>query len=134
MSGFVLPEPQPSSAGWTFAGYADPAPVLVTAPAAGGRAVATGPQLDPGVQWLIDRAVASCTSTTPTSLRVYDTQESPAFLSDGTDSGNMDVTEYPGSGLWLGQTRQLLAVWAGASANSVGTLRLQVRVYRYGGA
>lgn len=133
MSGFVLPQPQPSSAGWSFSGYLDPAPVLASAKAAGGAAVATGPQLEPGVQWLIDRAVASCTSSTPTSLRLYDSQSSPAFLLDGTDSGNMDVTEYP-AGLWLGQTRQLVAVWAGASANSVGTLRLQVRVYRYAGA
>lgn len=134
MTGFLTPQPVPSSQGWTFTGWKDPAVVLTSAPAGSdGKAVATGPQIPPGEQWLIDRAVCSCTSSTATQLRLYDSQQSPAFLVDSTPIGNADVTEYP-AGLLLGQSSQLLAVWTSASAGAVGTLRTQIRVYRYTGA
>lgn len=133
MSDFHVPQAIPSSQGWTFIGWKEPAVTIVSTPAAGGRAVATGPQIPPGEQWLVDRAVCSSTSTTTTQLRLYDSQEAPAFLLDSTPLGNADVTEYP-TGLLLHQSSQLLAVWSSASDGAVGTFRAQVRVYRYTGS
>jgi hypothetical protein len=131
VSGFLVPQSVPSTQGWTFIGWKDPAVVLTSAPAGvDGFAVATGPQIPPGEQWLIDRAVASCTSSTTTQLRLYDSQQAPAFLLDSTPAGNADVTEYP-AGLLLAQSTQLVAAWSSASPGAVGTLRTQIRVYRY---
>lgn len=132
MSDFLVPQSVPSAQGWTWIGWKDPAVVLTSAPAANGLAVATGPQIPPGEQWLIDRAVCSSTSATTTQLRLYDSQQAPAFLLDSTPSGNADVTEYP-AGLLLSQSSQLVAAWSSASNGAVGTLRTQIRVFRFTG-
>jgi hypothetical protein len=127
----ILPESQPAGASsWAVTDYR---PVILTSvPAAEGLAIAVGPQLELGELWLVDRIVASCTSTTASELRVYESNASPAFLLSGTASGNMDEADYPG-GMLLQPGGELLAVWSNVSDGAVGTLRAQIRVLRYGG-
>lgn len=105
--------------------------ITATSPAAaGGTATATFPQLGQEA-WLIDRAIASCTSSTETALRLYEGNPSPGFLLSGTARGNFDEADYP-AGVLISPGTQLLAVWTLASDGAVGTLRLQVRVLRAG--
>lgn len=98
-------------------------------PAAGGIASVVFPPLDSAEMWLIDRAVASCDSSTPTKLRLYDGAAEVVRLLSGSDRGAYDEADYPG-GLLLEPTSQVLAEWSDASAGAVGTIRLQVQVYR----
>jgi hypothetical protein len=126
----ILPVPQPTAAaGWQV--YAYRTVTAQTPAAAGGLAQLTLPQLDSGVQWLIDHAVVQCTSTSYTALRLFDSQISPLALIDGSNSGNFDVADWP-NGLTLQSGRQLLAQWSSASDGSVGTLMLQLRELRQG--
>lgn len=124
----VLPVPQPTAAaGWQV--YAYRTVSSQTQPAAGGVATLTLPQLDSGVQWLIDHAVVQSTSTSYTKLRLYDSQVSPLALLDGSDSGNFDVADWP-NGLTVRPGAQLIAQWSNAHDGSVGTIALQVRELR----
>lgn len=126
----TLPTALPTGAGsWTVTDYRRE--VLTSAPAAGGVAVAYGPQLDNGEAWLIDRAVVSCTSSTATACRLYESTASPAFLLSGTASGAFDEADYP-AGLLVPSGRQILAVWTGCSDGAVGTAGLQIRELRAG--
>lgn len=102
-----------------------------TPPAAGGVAEVYADQLDPGTMWSIQRAVVFSTSTAETSAWLYDGSADPANLLSATLSGNYDEAEYP-SGLLLGQSRQLLAHWDGATDGAIGTIRLQVALMRRG--
>lgn len=95
--------------------------------AAGGVATARFPTLATDEQWLIDRAVASCTSTLDTSLRLYDGSADVNRLLTGSDRGNFDEADYPG-GLLLEANGQLLAIWTGASTDAVGTISVQLRL------
>jgi hypothetical protein len=122
-----LPVSVGSAAGWQLSDYREL--TIVSQPAAAGSATAYGPQLDVAELWLIDHAVCSCTSAAQTDLRLYGGQVSPGSLLDGSASGNFDVSDWP-NGLQLQPTRQLVAVWTGADAGSVGTLTLQCRVLR----
>lgn len=94
-----------------------------------GRAVIECDQLDPDELWLIDHAVVASTSTTDTTLRLYDTYPDRARIRDGSRAGNFDVTEYP-QGLVLRPSTRLVAVWDNATPGSTSTLTLQVRQLR----
>lgn len=107
------------------------APVLTSPPATSGTARVEFPQLQDDQQWLIDRAVASCTSTSPTSARLYDATASPLQLLSGTASGNFDEADYP-NGLLVRPRGFLVAVWTGCSDGAIATLRLQVRLMHQG--
>lgn len=126
----VLPTYEATAAGWRLADY-KPRVVLTSGPAVDGKAYAYGEQLANDELWLVDHMVTHCTSAGQTSLRIYDGQEGPGFLLDGSDTGNFDVGGSI-SGLQLAPGSQLLAVWSGATADSIGTLTLQARVLRPG--
>lgn len=121
-------------AGGTSWAVADRRRVSISSdPAAGGTARAAGQQLDLSELWLVDRAVVSCDSTTPTRVRFYASQVAPAALLSGSSSGNFDEAEYPPDGLLLQPGEELLAVWSNASDGARGTAVLQVRVLRPAG-
>lgn len=123
-----LPVPLATASGWQLYDYREVS--LTSLPAgADGTATATGPQLDPGVLWLIDHGVADCDSTTTTELRLYSGMVGRRFLLDGTGSGNFSVADWP-NGLQLGPSRSLVAVWSGATTGATGVLTLQLRELR----
>lgn len=122
----ILPQPVPAAAGWQLADFR-PRVVLTSPPAAGGKARAEGPQLGVDELWLIDHMV--CSITAPGQLRLYDSQEGPGFLLDGTETGSFDVADWP-TGLQLAPSGFLLAVWTGVPDGAVGTIAAQVRVMR----
>lgn len=116
-----------TAAGWSlvdFRSYRASTPA-----AAGGLASLQLPQLDPTELWIIDHAVVSCTSSTPTSVRWYADTATPAQLLDGSNAGNFDVADWP-AGLQLAPGTGLLVVWSGASNGAIGSLALQARVLR----
>lgn len=128
MTGLILP----TSAGsplsqWVITDWGTPA--RTSKPAAGGVARVEFDQIDDGTQWLIDRAVASCTSGSVTSMRLYDTEPTAANLLSGTAAGNFDEADFPG-GLLVRSLQTLVAVWTGCDTGAVATLRLQTRVMR----
>lgn len=129
MTGFLLPTAAAAPiAQWTLQDWG--APTRASAPAkADGVARVEFDQLDTDVQWLIDRAVVSCTSGSLTSCRLYDTDTSPTNLLSGTASGNFDEAEYP-AGLLVREMRRLVVVWTGCDVGAVGSVRLQTRVMR----
>lgn len=130
MSSLVLPYPVGGeAAGWTLTTYTRY--TAVSKPAAGGLCLAEFDQLEPEELWLIDHAVIHCTSSTASSLRLYEGDPAVARLLDGTDNGNFMVGDWP-AGLLIEPSRRLVAQWSGASAGAVGTLRIQVRVLRKG--
>jgi hypothetical protein len=124
----VLPIPSGSPISqWAVTDWGTPN--AVTPPAAAGRALVNFGTLDTGTQWLVDRAVIVCDSTTDTALRLYADEVSTRNLLSGSDRGNFDEAEYP-SGLLIRGGSALLAVWTGCSAGAVATIRLQTRVMR----
>lgn len=125
-----LPTPVPSASGWGLSDYrwltAQSSPA-----AADGRMVVELEQLDPDEMWLVDQAVVTTTSSTPTSARYYAGGQGAASLIDGTASGNFDVGWWP-NGLLIEASTRLLVVWDGASLGAVATWRGQLRVLRKG--
>lgn len=136
MTSFQLPVYQGSAQGWALSDYKPD--VILTSGLAGqdGIAVATGPQVDQGTMWAIQHAVCSSTSSSDTSLRLYDSASvSVSALLSVSNSGNFDEAEWPsGPGLLLPQSRQLVAVWSGCSTGAVGTIRLQVALMTWAGS
>lgn len=127
----TLPASLPTGASsWAVADYRRE--VITSDPAAGGVARGAGSQLDLDELWLVDRAVVSCTSSTPTRVRLYEGQEAVGSLLSGSASGNFDEADYP-TGVLLQSGMQLLAVWSNASDGARGTVVLQVRVLRPAG-
>jgi hypothetical protein len=123
----VLPTSLPAAAGWALADWL---PLQVQSkPAADGVATIEFPQLDPDEQWLIDRLVVTCTSTTATVLRLYDSVVTLGRLLDTTSSGNLNTADYP-AGLLVRPASVLIAQWTGASPAAVGAVTLQARVMR----
>jgi hypothetical protein len=115
------------SASWTLIDYVT---LVRSSPAAaGGLCTATFDQLAPGDRLLIDHAIVSCTSSTPTILRMYLDAVSPLTMLDGSDAGNFDVADWP-NGLAIAPTRTLTVQWSGASAGGIGTITLQARLLR----
>lgn len=124
----ALPHSLPTGAGaWTVSEWRRVS--IVSQPAAGGIATAAGPQLDLSELWLVDRAVVSCDSSTPTRVRLYEGQVGPGALLSGSASGNFDEADYP-TGVLIQSGSQLVAVWSNASDGARGTAVLQVRVMR----
>jgi len=130
--GVILPRAVGGSAtGWQLVDYQSGAAASFhTQAAAGGVCSVQLDQLDDTELWLIDHAVVYCTSSTPTSLRLYSDAIDPGRLLDGSSDGNFDVADWPGDGLQIAPSTSLLAVWSGASDGAVGTLNLQLRVLR----
>lgn len=124
-----LPYGLPASSQLQLVGFRRITKRTGAAGAFGGVVTATFDQLGTDELWLIDRAVISCTSTSTTSLRLYDTTADPNRLLSGSDRGSYDEADYPG-GLLLEAGNQLVAVWSGASAGAVGTISVQVREFR----
>ena len=124
----ALPTYVGTSSSWQLV---DPglAPSWTSQPAAGGVATIQTEQLRDDELWIIDRAVGTCTSTSKTTLRLYDSGVDVGRLLDGTAAGNLAVAEYP-AGLVLRPSSCLVAQWQNASAGAVATLRLQVRQLR----
>lgn len=119
---------QTTASQWTLTEWLPIARASAPAGADGVALVDFG-QLPDDVQWLIDRAVVSCTSTTPTAVRFYDSSRTPTQLLSGSASGNFDEADYP-PGLLVRPSTTLLAVWTGASVGAVAHCRLQVRQFR----
>ena len=116
-----------ASASWQLVDWQ--LPTWTSQPATGGRATIECPQLAPDELWLIDRAVAYCSSTTATRLRLYDSAVDPSRLPSGSASGNFDEADYP-AGLVLRPSTSLIAQWTGCSDGALATLTLQVRQLR----
>lgn len=130
MSSFVLPFPVGSPISrWSVVDWHTPS--MVSEPAEAGAAVIAFPQLDLDVQWMVDHMVVQCDSTTPTTLRLYDSTADPGQLLDGSRQGNFDVADWP-SGLLIRPQSALLATWTGCSPGAVARLRLQLRIMRQG--
>lgn len=122
-----LPVEAPAAAGWGLADFLNLH--VQTNPATEGRATLDAGQLDPDELWLIDHMVASCTSASRTTLRLYWSAPDPLRILDGTASGNFNVADWP-AGLQLHPSTSLVAVWEGADDGAVGTLALQGRIMR----
>ena len=126
--GVILPVPLGgTAAGWKLVDFREVR--ARSAPATGGLAVVELPQLDPDELWLIDHAVVSCTSTTPTAARWYESAVSDLALLDGTATGNFDVADWP-AGLQLAPSQSLVVAWTGASDGARGVVAIQARVMR----
>jgi hypothetical protein len=121
----VLPGQLPAFAGWQLVDYRSDG--LTTAAASGGAATGALDQVPTDQLWIVDHAVAFCTSAAPTTLRLYSDSAQPQYLLDGTDDGNFDVADWP-NGLQLVPGRSLLAVWSGATDGAVGTITVQMRI------
>jgi hypothetical protein len=113
---------------WTLADYVTKQ-LRSTAAGADGLCTITFPQLDDNQLWLVDHAVAYCTSTTPTTVRLYANAISDLNLLDGSAGGNFDVADWP-RGLQVQPTTSLLVQWAGASLGAVGTITVQAESLR----
>jgi hypothetical protein len=124
----LLPTFVGTSSSWQLV---DPAltPSWSSQPAAGGVARIDCGQLPEGELWLIDRAVVTCTSSTKTALRLYDSAVDNQRLISGSAAGNFDEADYP-AGLALRPSSALIAVWSNAADGSIATLRLQARQLR----
>jgi hypothetical protein len=122
-----LPRPIPSTSQWQLQGYRRVS--MTSPPAAGGIATARFGQLGTDEQWLIDRAVVSCSSTSGTTVRLYDGDPSVSRLLSGSNTGNYDEADYP-QGLLLDAGGELVAVWSGAGDGAVGTISVQARILR----
>jgi len=120
----VLPTALPAAAGWAFSDYVSL--TQQSQPATGGTATIELPQLDHDEQWLIDRLVVTCTSTTSTALRLYDSAVTLARLLDTTATGNLNTADYP-AGLLVRPSSVLIAQWTNASTGAVGSLTVQAR-------
>lgn len=121
--GVILPTPLPVAAAWHVHEWRT---VRASAIAEAGIATITLDQLGEGEQWLIDHAVITCSSSTPTTLRLYDTQADELHLLDGSRAGGFDVADWP-AGLLVPPGGCLIARWVGASAGARATLGLQLR-------
>lgn len=128
MTGVLLPQPVGGSAsGWRLVDYVTRR--ASTAPATDGTAVVELDQLADDELWLIDHAVVSCDSTTPTIMRWYESAVTDFALLDGTATGNFDVGDWP-AGLHVRPTQSLIAAWFGADDGAVGHVVIQARVLR----
>lgn len=125
-----LPQPLPSTGGWALSDWLDQS--YTSAPAAGGLAMITLPQLAYNERWLLTHMVVGCTSSTSTSLRLYRDNVANPNLRDGSANGNFDVADWS-PGLKLPSGASLIAVWSGASDGALATLTLQADVYRLAG-
>lgn len=126
--GLILPTQLPTAAGWALRDYAEVTGQSGPATAAG-VATLELTQLDGDEMWLVDHAVASCTSAAATELRWYASTVADRALLDGTGRGNFDVADWP-AGLRISPSQSLIARWTGATPGAVGTLTLQLRVLR----
>ena len=123
----TLPTQLATASAWALADYATLQRRSV--PAVGGVCQVDFDQLDPNERWLVDHAVISCDSTTPTVLRLYDGSVDALALIDGSGSGAFDCADWP-NGLAVQPTRGLIARWTGASTGARGVVSLQVRILR----
>lgn len=117
-----LPQGLPAASGWQLVDWLDRD--WTSTPAASGVLTIETPQLPDTELWLIDRLVVSCTSTSDTAARIYNS--STARLRSGSRAGNFDEADYPG-GLLLRPSSWLLAQWTGCSLGAVATLAVQAR-------
>lgn len=123
----VLPRQVDGSAsGWALRDFVQL--IASTDPAAGGTAVLEFPQLDPDEMLLVDHAVVLCTSTTPSSVRLYTGAVDPLRILDGSAAGNFDVADW--DGLQLHPSTTLIVQWSGCSPGAVGTITIQARSMR----
>lgn len=122
-----LPQPLPTSSGWQVVDKLDR--VYAARPAAGGLATLDVGQLDGSTRWVLTHAVASCTSSTATVMRLYFGSTTPAGFRDGTDAGNFNVADWT-PGLFVPEGTDLIAQWSACSDGALATLALQADVYR----
>jgi hypothetical protein len=123
----LLPQPISVSAGWQLVDWIDES--YASAPASGGAATITLPQLSDGERWQLTHMVAFSTSTAAPQMRLYLDSVSPLRLRDGTNTGIFDVADWP-MGLMVPPGSQLIAQWTGCNAGDVGVLALQANVLR----
>lgn len=126
--GIDIPQPVPVARGWQLDDFLRLR--RATPGAANGAAAVVLKQLDENELWLIDRAVVSCTSSTDTTLRFYDSYPDPTRFLSGSEWGNFDEADYTGGGLQVAPGAALVAVWSGCSNGAVGNLYLQGRIMR----
>jgi len=104
---------------------------ITTDPASLGVMTATFDPVPPGFLWLIARATVSTTSTAPTRTMLYAGAPSPMNFVDGTNSGNLDIAD-ENAAILLDSNISLTAIWTGASAGAVGTVRIQYQLVQRG--
>lgn len=126
----ALPQPLPTSGGWHLSDWLDQS--YSSAPAAGGVATITLPQLGYNERWELTHMVVGCTSSATTSLRLYRDSISNPSLRDGTDAGNFCVADWA-PGLKVPASSALIAVWSDATDGAIATLTVQGNVYRLAG-
>lgn len=123
----ILPVASPTATSWQLRDYVSLQ--QRSAAAVGGFAQLEFDQLDQTEMWLIDHAVVSCNSSTPTTVRWYAGSVVDLALLDGSSAGNFDVADW-NAGLVIQPTSALVVRWSGASAGAIGTVTLQARVLR----
>jgi hypothetical protein len=123
----ILPASLPTTSGWQLVDYRDVTGEAV-ADAAGVARIELE-QLPGDEMWLVDHAVAACSSATPTEMRLYAGVVADRLLLDGTSRGNFDVADWPG-GLRVSPVTSVISRWTGATPGATATIRLQVRVLR----
>jgi hypothetical protein len=129
-SGVYLPTALPVQSAWSMADWVDKSIRSTPAGADGTATVAvTVPDTD---RWQLTHALARCTSTTTTKMRLYLDSVGDDQLRDGTDVGNFNVADWA-MGLWVPPGRTLVAQWTGCSTGAVATLTLQANVLRRSG-
>lgn len=126
----LLPVPLPAASGWTLSDWRA-IRMTATADSTGTATIDCG-QVDPATQWLVDRLVVQSTSSSASTVRLYESIVDPSRLLDGTPAGNLNSNDYP-QGLLIRPSSSLVAQWTGASTGAVCTLNVQARVYRMAG-
>lgn len=100
---------------------------LANATQAGGVCVATFDQLEPDIEWLIERAAVINNSTNKTSLWLWlDAPNNGAPL-DYTRFGDIDIAD-EFSPILVPAGHQLVAQWTGGNDGDKASIRVQVRV------
>lgn len=122
-----LPQSIPSTSQWQLQDWLDAS--YTSAPAAGGIALITLPQLADYERWQLTHMVAGCTSAAATTMRLYLDDVANNALRDGTSTGNFDVADWP-AGLMIPPGRALLARWTGCNDGDIATLTVQANILR----
>ena len=118
--------PSSAAAGLTVVDYRSPYLTSGPADAAGLMSVTFEP-VPPGYLWLIQRATVSTTSTAATRAMMYAGAPSPQNFVDGTNSGNLDISD-ENAPIMLDSSTQLLIQWTGATPGATGTARIQYQL------
>lgn len=91
----------------------------------------TFPQVVDGQLWRVERITVTSTSLVPTSAVVYAGDVTTGNVVDGTDSGNLDISDEL-SPILVDSTLALTIQWSGVSLGKVCTARIQYQIVQRG--